>query len=124
MDYKAVVTREVEVIPNTGQLVKVTTSDINAMFMPRQPRCVNNLVKPLMLSDDVFDKVSNRFECMRRHMSEYGFMDTADMSGFIKVVRKNLITIGDEDSTVERELDDDNGQGDLLPNEERCLYER
>lgn len=131
MDYKAVVNRAVEVVPDAGQLVKMTPDDLDALFSLRHHKRsasssanAKTNTTPLSLTDAALDTVSEGFECIRHQTRDYGFMDAADMAGFLKVVRTNLITAADGKSAGDRGTADEDGQGDLLPNEERCLYER
>lgn len=81
----------------------------------------------VQIPHEICEQIYQEFFHMKKHLSEYGFMDTADPLELYKILKSNIV-IPDTDTMMNNDnnsTDDLNENCDfILPYEEKCLYER
>jgi len=120
-DKMIIIARRIEA-QETGQRAKIIRQEID--FRTERPTKCESRIKPLGLDHNAMDNIGSWFERVRRHLQDYGFMDKADLGGFLDVVRKHTVSVKENRRVIRDTRPEDECVDLLLPNEERCLYER
>jgi hypothetical protein len=121
MDYKGILTHTLDVTGNS-ELVKVTYDELNAMFRADRPKTTPR--DELELNVESIEVITEWFSRIKTYVSEFGFMDTSDVGDFFAIMRKNTIKRVEDTNEYDVNVHDDASAYELLPHEERCLYER
>ena len=121
MDYKGILTHKLDDKGNS-ELVKVTYDELNAMFHTDLPKRTPR--DELGLNVESIEVITEWFSRIKTYVSEFGFMDTSDVGDFFAIMRKNTIKKVEDTNEYDVNVYDDSSTCELLPHEERCLYER
>lgn len=132
MDYKSVLIHKT--VDNDDEFISITWQDLEYITSSDKQNSkrfnqTDNTFTELPSSS--YDNIVAYYTSLTKHLEEYGFFDKATAKGFLSIVQKHMlnpIDIHDEGRYGCHESDEiaigNINSAELLPHEERCLYEK
>jgi hypothetical protein len=122
MNYKAnlLFERSIE-----DQLIHVNIDDLGNKRVAKSKNNVSRAFSEVIETVDLNDIV-RQFIGMKTYLSEHGFMETMEMHELTSIIKDNFIEYDtfDDNSGEDNNYDDYGGGYDMMPLEEKCLYEK
>ena len=121
MDFKNILTENAQV-EDENPMVKVNIEQINELFN-KQNDVVLTQKSICPLDYETHDEIANFFVQLKQYLSEYGFLNNATVTGFINIVQQNMVVTSNQDDYSGNDVDEFDQSSDLLPYEEKTLFE-